>query len=252
MASLPSLKVTKKMEKPFNLNPSEKKNSSWEEYYRNKLTNRGWSYSYYHRRRIEENLPYYNEIFSCAKKNDKPVLVVGVGAGTDSIEIARHGFNVLGIDSEFLFNFSRENINKFDPLLTIGFFNADMCHLPFINDSFQLVTSMGVLEHYPSTVIKKALQEALRTANTYIFMVPTDICTPINMIKLGLISKSPIMGDENFLNVTEWEQIIIDSGARIEKKMGYWDPKLGSTFLHPKEPEKCYGKGFFAIYRVTS
>jgi len=93
------------------------------------------------------------------KWKDKNILEVGCGAGTDLLQFARAGANITAIDLS----------TKSAPLAKLrlqlyGFqgdvLNGDAENLPFLDNSFDLVYSWGVLHSTPDT--EKAIREVHR------------------------------------------------------------------------------------------
>jgi hypothetical protein len=174
--------------------------------------------------------------------------VIGVGAGTDTIAFCNFGMNVIGIDKEYLFDMVRHHGRDINPSLSPQLLGADMLDLPFLPHSAQLVTSMGVYEHYSDEIIVHGIRESLRVAPKSVFMVPTDQYQGTNKRLLGLTAT---MGDERMMATSKWETLILRAGAVIQRKFGYWDPKLRNTFTHPTSLEECYGKGLLAVYTIV-
>ena len=103
------------------------------------------------------------EIFSFAqftRFRGKKVLEVGVGAGTDFVQWLRAGALAYGID------LTQEAIDNVANRLALEGLNAeelivaDAEHLPYQDNSFDLVYSWGVIHHSPNTI--KCLEEIIR------------------------------------------------------------------------------------------
>ncbi|MFP5491240.1 MAG: bifunctional 2-polyprenyl-6-hydroxyphenol methylase/3-demethylubiquinol 3-O-methyltransferase UbiG [Bacteriovoracia bacterium] len=95
------------------------------------------------------------------------VLDVGCGAGFLSNELALHGLSVTGVD------ISQESINvakRFDKTGSVIYQTADAYHLPFPDESFEVVTAMDFLEHIedPERVIKE-FSRVLKPGGIFIF-----------------------------------------------------------------------------------
>ena len=87
------------------------------------------------------------------------VLEVGCGLGADSRQFAKEGVSIFSMDLSF------DNVKRtkkgFELLGLKGHFvHADAEHLPFKDDTFDLVYSNGVLHHTPNT--KKAVKDIYR------------------------------------------------------------------------------------------
>jgi ubiquinone/menaquinone biosynthesis C-methylase UbiE len=105
------------------------------------------------------------EIFSFAqftRYHGKKVLEVGVGAGTDFMQWVRAGAQAHGIDltQEAIDNV--EHRLHLEGLQAVDLKVADAEHLPYEDNSFDLVYSWGVIHHSPDT--QRCLQEIIRVA----------------------------------------------------------------------------------------
>lgn len=103
------------------------------------------------------------EIFSFAqftRFHGKKILEVGVGAGTDFLQWVRAGTQAYGIDltheaiSNIKHRLSLYNVQAHDLQI------ADAEHLPYQDNSFDVVYSWGVIHHSPDTI--KCLEEIIR------------------------------------------------------------------------------------------
>lgn len=103
------------------------------------------------------------EIYSFAqftRFRGQKVLEVGVGAGTDFIQWIRAGAKAYGLDlTEEAVNHVKKRLDIYD-LSSEGILVADVEHLPYSDNSFDLVYSWGVIHHTPDTI--KALDEIIR------------------------------------------------------------------------------------------
>lgn len=89
----------------------------------------------------------------------KRVLEIGVGMGADFLRWLRSGALATGVDlTQHAVDITRERVKAegFDARVEV----ADAEHLPFEEDSFDLVYSWGVLHHTPDTAA--AIGEAVR------------------------------------------------------------------------------------------
>jgi ubiquinone/menaquinone biosynthesis C-methylase UbiE/uncharacterized protein YbaR (Trm112 family) len=76
----------------------------------------------------------------------KRVLDVGVGAGRFADVAARWGADVVGIDISYAVESARENLERYPTAQVI---QADIFALPFAEQSFDYIYSIGVLHHTP-------------------------------------------------------------------------------------------------------
>lgn len=104
------------------------------------------------------------EIFSFAqfsRFNNKKVLEVGVGAGTDFLQWVRSGAQAYGIDATLeAIEHTRQRLSVYGLSTPYYLEVADAQALPFDNESFDLVYSWGVIHHAPDT--QKCLHEIIR------------------------------------------------------------------------------------------
>jgi SAM-dependent methyltransferase len=78
----------------------------------------------------------------------KLVLDAGVGAGRFTDVMARWGARVIGIDLSFAVEAAQENFRDLENVLVA---QADIAHLPFRLETFDVIVSIGVLHHTPDT-----------------------------------------------------------------------------------------------------
>ncbi len=103
--------------------------------------------------------PYIPEFAGFADSRSLKVLEIGVGMGADYLEWLKAGAHASGVD---LSAASLERARRrcqlagYSPDLRV----ADAEHLPFANDSFDVVYSYGVMHHSPDT--RRCLLEAWR------------------------------------------------------------------------------------------
>jgi SAM-dependent methyltransferase len=103
--------------------------------------------------------PYIPEFAKFASSRDLKVLEVGVGMGADYLEWLKAGAEATGIDmSAASLERARCRCESagFVPDLRL----ADAEHLPFANETFDVVYSYGVMHHSPDTA--RCLREAWR------------------------------------------------------------------------------------------
>lgn len=138
------------------------------EYWNTHLPQRGYSiskkgtiryYSEQRRKRYKEIYSFVPEIAEFGKWEDKKVLEVGIGAGTDIMEYALNGADVYGID--LTQNAVEETQHRFKTYGLDGtFYKMDAEDMFFKDGIFDLVYSFGVLHHTPDTA--KAIDECYR------------------------------------------------------------------------------------------
>jgi len=111
------------------------------------------------KKRYETYYKYLPKILQWNKYKDKKVLEIGCGVGTEILQFAKNESIVIGIDltkKAIEITKKRFELYKFKG----RFMQADAENLPFEDNTFDLVYSLGVLHHTPNT--KKAIREAYR------------------------------------------------------------------------------------------
>jgi ubiquinone/menaquinone biosynthesis C-methylase UbiE len=103
--------------------------------------------------------PFMERLCGFKKYRGKKLLEIGCGLGTDSLQFARNGAIVTGID--LTEEGPRLAKQRFDMEGLRGeFLAADAENLPFADNTFDVVFSFGVLHHTPDT--QKAVNEVYR------------------------------------------------------------------------------------------
>jgi len=95
------------------------------------------------------------------------ILDVGCGAGFLSNELAKLNLDITGVD---LSEDSLRVAMKFDQTKTVKYKTADAYHLPFPENTFDVLTAMDFLEHVenPGDIIKE-FSRVLKTGGIFIF-----------------------------------------------------------------------------------
>jgi ubiquinone/menaquinone biosynthesis C-methylase UbiE len=107
----------------------------------------------------DEREPFIARFAQFDQARGKRLLEVGVGAGTDHRRFARAGAVCTGVDlSEVSLETARRHLRAEG--LSSDLRTADAEHLPFGDDSFDLVYSWGVIHHTPDT--SQAAREIVR------------------------------------------------------------------------------------------
>ena len=126
---------------------------------------------------------------------DRKILEAGVGSGAMSTFFSWLGFDVTGVDID------PEVVTK--AKIESGRFNgsakfevADTFHLPYPNQSFDLVFHQGLLEHFSDEDIHKILNEQLRVAKQVVFSVPNYRYARRDF------------GNERLMTKAQWEKIL--------------------------------------------
>lgn len=99
-------------------------------------------------------VPWILEYLGKHHKNHQSVLDVGCGGGFLSNDLALAGFKVTGVDLSLE---SLKVAEVYDRTRSVKYQQADAFHLPYPDQSFDVVTAMDFLEHVddPARVIKE-------------------------------------------------------------------------------------------------
>lgn len=102
------------------------------------------------RHRYQEYAPWMPAVMGFDQFAGKRLLEVGCGMGTDLLQFARGGARVTGVDlTPRSVEISRRHLHLCDERGDFAISDAE--HLPFVDESFDVVYSNGVLHHTPDT-----------------------------------------------------------------------------------------------------
>lgn len=102
------------------------------------------------RHRYREYAPWMRQVMGFDKFRDARLLEVGCGMGTDLLQFARGGASCTGVDlTPRSIEITRHRFRLYDA--DGAFMISDGEHLPFRDESFDVVYSNGVLHHTPDT-----------------------------------------------------------------------------------------------------
>ncbi|MDO8481299.1 MAG: class I SAM-dependent methyltransferase [Nanoarchaeota archaeon] len=111
------------------------------------------------RKRYLTYFPYLYTAAEFRKHSGKKVLEIGVGVGTDLLQFAKHGAECYGIDlTKAGIKTTKKRFEDAKLKANLQVANAEK--LPFKDDTFDVVYSMGVIHHVPD--MKKAVSEIHR------------------------------------------------------------------------------------------
>lgn len=105
-------------------------------------------------------ISYWHQIHEIIKLNPKGVLEIGIGNGLVSAYLKKRGVNLTTLDID-----KRLNSDIVGSVL----------ELPFLNESFEVVTCYQVLEHLPYRDFPKVLREIYRVSNSYAVLSLPDL-----------------------------------------------------------------------------
>lgn len=115
------------------------------------------------------------------EKSLKKILDVGCGTGQLVRFFNKKGFNALGCDP------SKEAVNFAQKINSKSIKKASATQLPYKTGSFDLITSISVIEHLNQKEARKFLNEAKRVLkpNGYIFIITPNFSSPFRYLLGG-------------------------------------------------------------------
>jgi len=120
----------------------------------------------------------FKELAIIEKEKSDKVLDIGCGDGIFSIELAKRGYGVVGVD----LNVKSVNYAKYFSKrseVKIDFLVGDACHLPFANESFDIILCSEVLEHIKDDEgAIREIERVLKQNGLLILTVPSDKASP--------------------------------------------------------------------------
>lgn len=144
---------------------------------------------------------------------NKPILEAGCGSASNSIFLAKEGYEVSCLDSDKeMLKLARRNAEELD--VNINFVNKSITD--FTGKEFGVSFSHGTLEHYKDDEIIKLINSQLEVVEFVVVSVPSDFFK----------QKDAINGDERFLSKKHWKALISKTnGALIETFDYFYDSK---------------------------
>lgn len=160
--------------------------TGWADYYGNQVTPDLYIRNLYGQRE------FLREIIDTGAKK---ILEVGAGTGTMSIFLSQLGRSVVTLDNDpQLIELARQTKDQLGGRNEIV--PGDAFHLPFPDNSFDLVFHQGLLEHFSDEQIGELVREHLRVAPVVLVSVPNNFYPRKDF------------GDERLMSKRQWEQIL--------------------------------------------
>jgi 2-polyprenyl-3-methyl-5-hydroxy-6-metoxy-1,4-benzoquinol methylase len=182
---------------------------SFKDYYLTEIKKYGGIDKYILAKSIEKK-PLLERVMKFAY--NKKIIEAGSGSSTNSTFLASRGYNVTAVDSDSKMTklsklISKNKKNK--PNFITG-------KIEGIKDKdYSVVFSHGVLEHFNDGEIIDLINKELTLGSFLVFSIPSDYFKPHQAIN----------GDERFLSIKEWRELIKRSnGVVIEEFSYFYDP----------------------------
>lgn len=181
----------------------------WYDVYLEQINKSGGEKSYmsfkiYHKKKLLKILRKYS--------GKGKLIEAGCGTGIITSQLASEGYDVTGIDID-------KNILKLCEKLEKNFFginkakyvNKSIFDLDYPKKSFDLCFSCGVLEHFEDSEIIDSIKQQIIIANKVIIVIPTK----------WFDDNEALHGDDRFLKLSYWRNLIKMSGGKILKEYSY-------------------------------
>lgn len=152
----------------------------------------------------------------------KRILEVGCGKGNELIHLAREGAECSGLDfSHSAIRFLGERLRREE--ISISLVHGDAISLPFVSETFDLVFSQGVLEHFtdPSIPLKEQ-RRVLRLGGHVVAEVPNKLTLYTVYKKILMLFNRWPPGWETQYSPRELKQMLSRSEIQVINCVG-WD-----------------------------
>lgn len=197
---------------------------NWSELYNNEISDAGGSFQYY-QDKVSNKKKLIKIIIKQLPENGT-VLEAGCGTGVLTTYLATQGFRSYGIDNEFqMINLARIIAKEISSTMKPTFEVKSIFDLAYSEKYFDLIFSSGVLEHFSDTKIVETLSKQLYCARHVVVLIPTQYFD----------DSEAMHGDERFLPLRKWRQLISESGGRIIKEARCHYLKIPYRFLKIKK-----------------
>jgi len=180
------------------------------------------------------------ELIKNHMNNNCTILEAGCGSGICCALLAKLGYNVTGVDiAQCAVDFSKDIISEYQVSAKIGRYN--ITDLPFGDNEFDLVYSLGVLEHYPIETQLKIVSEMKRVCRKIVILLIPNRFSPIFQTMVEnestLVDKKYIFPEENFQYSVDLVNLATSNGLTVieSSSLHIAPPKvLPMTFLSPQ------------------
>jgi len=176
------------------------------------------------------------------------VLEVGCGRGSTLLEFAKKGAIVTGIDyaqsALSLCNSLKERVDANGNLGLAKFIQGDARDLPFCEEQFDIVYSVGLLEHFedPCAILAEQCR-VLKRGGYLILQVPQKYSVYTLLKKtLMAVGKWPYGAWETQFSVGELRDLVTEAGLSVEFAYGYGSFAL-ALLRHYLFPTLDHGMG---------
>ena len=202
---------------------------SWAEIYAQEIEKAGGYEQYLHIKLLEKK-PLIDRIIKYTPPIGR-ILEAGCGTGVISTYLSNIGFQVTAIDvDEEMLCVARKIAKRYPH--SPNFEKRSIFDLDYPIDSFDLIFSHGVLEHFCDEDILRILANQLRISSVVIISVPSNYFR----------EKDRMFGDERFLSRKRWETLLDRVPGQIVEKFSFhylrgwarfWDTVIRGKLFGP-------------------
>lgn len=181
----------------------------WYDVYEKQIAKSGGDVQY-----MKFKINHKKKLLKILRKNcDKgKIIEVGCGTGIITAEMAHEGYNSYGLDiNERILDLAKKLEFEYFGENKAEFLNQSLFELNFSKDYFELCYSVGVMEHFEDEQIIDSLKKQFKIAKKTIIVIPTKWFDDSEMLH----------GDDRFLEIKKWRQLISQSNGTIIKEYSY-------------------------------
>ena len=136
----------------------------------------------------------------------------GCGTGIVCSELGHEGYNVTGIDiDKNILELASKLEKEYFGENKVNFEEKSIFKLDYEEKSFDLCYSVGVLEHFTDEEIINSISQQLKIAKKVIIVIPTK----------WFDDDEALHGDDRFLSLPYWRNLINKSGGNVIKEYSY-------------------------------
>lgn len=209
---------------------------NWYDVYKNQIEKSGGNKLY-----MEFKIKHKKKLIKILKKecNNGRILEVGSGTGIVCSQLASEGFDVIGIDvNEHIIKLAKELEREYFGKRKVKYIKKSMFELDFQEKEFDLAYSVGVLEHFDDNLIMDTIKQQLKIAKKVIIVIPTK----------WFDDDETLHGDDRFLTLKHWRNMINKSGGKVIKEYSY--PFKQKYYQRIKNIRKIFRPKAYRIFLV--
>lgn len=208
----------------------------WYEVYEEQIKKSGGDKSY-----MEFKIKHKKKLIKILKKEgmNGKVLEVGSGTGIVCSKLANEGYDVYGIDvNKNILELAKKLEKEYFGENKVKYMQMSMFELDFPDKYFDLCYSVGVLEHFKDEEIINTIQQQLKISKKVIIVIPTK----------WFDDDETLHGDDRFLELRYWRNLIKKSNGKITKEYSY--PFQQKSYQRIKNIRKIFRPKAYRIFLI--